>query len=50
MSQQGSIPVRYFKVVDFIRTLQIEICEVDVDDIAFGNFDGFPLVQIIGVV
>ena len=48
-SQQGTIPIGYFKVVNLIRTLQLEISEVDVDDIAFGNFDGLPLVKIVGV-
>ena len=50
MSQQGAFTIRYFKVVDLIRLLQLVICEVDVDDIAFGNFDGFPLMKIVGVV
>ena len=48
-SQQGAIAISYFNVVDRL-TLQLEICEVDVEDIAFGNFDGFPLVQIVAVV
>ena len=50
VSQQGSIPIGYFKVVDLIRTLQLVVSEVDVDDIAFGDLDGFPLVKIIRVV
>ena len=50
MSQLGAIPICYFKVVDLIRTLQLVIGEVDVDNIAFGDFDGFPLVKIIWVV
>ena len=40
MSQQGSIPISYFKVVNLIRALQLVVSEVDVDDIAFENLDG----------
>ena len=50
MFQQRAIAICYFNVVNLIGTLQLKICEVDVDDIAFGNFDGFPLVQIVAVV
>ena len=50
MAQQCAIAICNFNVVNLIGTLQLEICEVDVDDIAFGNFDGFPLVQIVAVV
>ena len=50
MFQQRAIAICYFNVVNLIGTLQLKICEVDVDDIAFGNFDGFPLMKIVGVV
>ena len=50
MSQQCAITIRYFNIVHFIRFLQLKICEVDFDDIAFGNFYGFPLVKTVGVV
>ena len=50
VSQQCAIAISYFDVVNLIGTLQLKFCEVDVDDIAFGNFDGFPLVQIVAVV
>ena len=50
MSQQGAVTIRYFKVVDLIRLLQLEISEVDVDDIAFGNFDSLPFVNTVWVV
>ena len=49
MSQQGAVPISYFKVIDLIRTLQLVIGEVDVDDTSFGNLDAFPLVKIIRV-
>ena len=44
MPQQGSIPIGHFKVVNLIRALQLVISEVDVDDTAFGNLDGFSLM------
>ena len=50
MSQRCAIAISYVNIVDLIGTLQLEICEVDVDDVAFGNFDGFPLMKIVGVV
>ena len=49
-SQQGAVAIGYLKVVDLIFTLHLKISEVDVDDTALGNFDGFPLVKIVGVV
>ena len=50
MSQQCAITISNFNIVYFIRLLQLKICEVDVDDVAFGNVDGFPLVKVVGVV
>ena len=50
MSQEGAVPICYFKVVDLIRALQLVIGKVDVDDTAFGDLDGFPLVKIIWVL
>ena len=47
-SQQCAIAIGYFNVVN-TASLQLKIREVDVDDIAFGNFDGFPLVQVVAV-
>ena len=48
VSQQCAIAISYFNVVN-CASLQLEIREVDVDDIAFGNLDGFPLVKVVGV-
>ena len=42
-SQGCAITISYLDVVDMVRTLQLKICEVDVNDIAFGNFNCFPL-------
>ena len=50
MSQQGPVPIGYFKEVNLIRALQLVVSEVDVDDTAFGNFDGFSLVKVVWVV
>ena len=50
MSQQCAITISNFNIVHFIRLLQLKICEVDVDDVAFGNLDGLPLVKVVGVV
>ena len=53
MSQKSAIAVSNFKEVNVgpIRyPLHLEISEVDFDDIAFGNFDSFPLVKIVRVV
>ena len=50
MSQQGPVPIGYFKEVNLIRALELVVSEVDVDDAAFGNFDGFSLVKVVGVV
>ena len=50
MSQQCAITISNFNVVYFIGLLQLKICEVDVDDVAFGNLDGFSLVKVVGVV
>ena len=50
MSQQGPVPIGYFEEVNLIRALQLVVSEVDVDDTAFGNFDGFSLMKIVGVV
>ena len=49
MSQQGPVPIGYFEEVNLIRALQLVVSEVDVDDTAFGNFDGFSLVKVVGV-
>ena len=49
-SQQGAVAIGYLKVVDLIFSLHLKISEVDVDDTALGNLDGFPLVKIVGVV
>ena len=48
MTQKCAIAINYVNIV--IWTFQIKICEVNVDDIALGNFDGFPLVKFVGVV
>ena len=48
-SQQGAIAISYFNEVNLFSP-QLEIGEVDVDDIAFGNFDGFPLMKVVEVV
>ena len=50
MSQQCAVTISNFNVVHFIRLLQLKICEVDVDDVAFGNLDGFSLVKVVGEV
>ena len=50
MSQHCAIPINYFKVVNVMGgPLHFKISEVDVDDIAIGNFDSFPLMKIVGV-
>jgi len=50
MSQTCAIPISYLKVVHWVRVLQLEICEVNVDDVALSNLDGLPLVEAIGVI
>ena len=50
VSQHCAIGLSYFQVVNGITPLNVKICDVDVDDIAFGNFDSFPLMEIVGVV
>ena len=50
MFQQRAIAICYFNVVNLIGTLQLKICEVDVDDIAFGNFDTLRFMDTVGVV
>ena len=50
MSQHCAIPINYFKVVNVMGgPLHFKISEVDVDDIAIGNFDSFSLMNIVGV-
>ena len=52
MSQKSAIAVSNFKEVNVSLIgypLHLEISEVDFDDIAFGNFDSFPLVKIVQV-
>ena len=50
MSQQGAIAISYHNVVNLFIILQMEICKVDVDDIAFGNFDTLRFMDTVGVV
>ena len=50
MSQICPVPTGYLNIVHWVRALQLEICEVNVDDVALSNLDGLPLVEVIGVV
>ena len=50
MPQQGAVAISQFNVINLVRALQLEICEVNADDIALINPDGLPLVKVIRVV
>ena len=50
MSQTCAVPISYLKVVHWVRLLQLEICEVNVDNVALSNLDGLPLVKVIRVI
>ena len=50
VSQECAIAIDYFNIVSEVNriTLQLEVSEVDVDDIAFCNFDGFLSCRLLG--
>ena len=48
MSQRCAIAISYVNIVDLIGTLQLKICEVDVDDVAFGNITNNSVRSIQG--
>ena len=50
MPQQGAVAISQFNVINLVRTLQLKICEVNVDNIALCNPNGLPLVKVIAVV
>ena len=49
MSKTCAVPISYLKEVHCIM-FQLEICEVNVDNVALSNLDGLPLVKVIRVI
>ena len=50
MTQQGAVTISQFNVINLVRTLQLKICEVNVDAIALCNPDGLLLVKVVVVI
>ena len=51
MCQPGTISVSDPQVVIVKgRGIHFEICEMNVDDVAFGHLDSLPLMKVVGVV
>ena len=50
VSQERPITISDLNVVPIIRSLYIKVCELNVDEVALGNFNSSYLAEIVRVV